>query len=114
MTSWFRVHDEDEGLWLSFEVDDQGWAVRQVAVRETDAAPVTAASLAEVLRLRDHGDLGAMRRYERRYGVLAEGRLDGWWEQPHAHEISAREFDRLWAEARRALTLRTRGGQSAP
>lgn len=107
MSDWFRVYDEDEGLWRYFEVDGEGWTVRQVEVRESDAVPMTAASLEEVLSLRDHGDLGAMSRYERRYGVLAEGGLDGWREQPHAREISAREFDRLWADARRTLALRT-------
>lgn len=107
MNDWFRVRDEDEGLWRYFEVDGEGWPVRQVEVREADAVSVTAASLEEVLSLRDHGDLGAMSRYELRYGVLAEGSLDGWREQPHSNEISAREFGRLWAEARRTLALRS-------
>ncbi|MEV6044167.1 hypothetical protein [Streptomyces xanthochromogenes] len=56
----------------------------------------------EVLHLRDQGDLAAMVRYER-HGVLAEGSTDGWQDQSQAAEISAEEFDRLWAEARRAL-----------
>lgn len=101
MNRWFRIYDED--LWLYFEANGEGWAVRQVEVREADSVPVKAASLEEVLHLRDHGDLGAMNQYEQRYGVLAEGSLDGWQEQPHANEISAEEFDRLWAEARRTL-----------
>ncbi|MFH8738330.1 hypothetical protein [Streptomyces sp. NPDC017964] len=45
----------------------------------------------------------AMGRYEQRYGVLAEGPMDGWQDQPEAAEISAEEFERLWTEARRAL-----------
>ncbi|MBB5938616.1 hypothetical protein [Streptomyces zagrosensis] len=57
----------------------------------------------EVLHLRDHADLAAMFRYERQYGVLAEGPMDGWQGQPQAAEISAEEFERLWAEARLAL-----------
>lgn len=105
MNDWFRIYDEDEGLWRYFEVDGEGWAVRQVEVREADSVPVMAASWEEVLRLGDHGGLGAMSRYERQYGVLAEGSLDGWREQPHTNEISAQEFGRLWAEARRALAL---------
>jgi hypothetical protein len=64
---------------------------------------VTAASLEEVLHLRDHADLAAMFRYERQYGVLAEGPLEGWQDQPKAAEISEEEFERLWSEARRAL-----------
>jgi hypothetical protein len=56
-----------------------------------------------VLHLRDHADVAAMVRYERQYGVLAEAPLDGWQDQPHAAEISAEEFERLWVEARRNL-----------
>ncbi|MFJ8555091.1 hypothetical protein [Streptomyces sp. NPDC093676] len=64
---------------------------------------MTAASLEEVLHLRDHADLAAMGRYERQYGVLAEGPVDGWKDQPEAAEISVDEFERLWTEARRVL-----------
>jgi len=100
---WFRTYYEDEDLWLYFEADDEGWAARQVEVRGPDARPVTAASLEEVLHLRDHADLAAMGRYERQYGVLAEGSLDGWQDEPQAAEISVEEFEQLWAEARRTL-----------
>ncbi|MBB5102620.1 hypothetical protein [Streptomyces spectabilis] len=104
MTTWFRTYYEDEDLWLCFEADDEVCAVRQVEVRAQDSRPVTAASLAEVLHLRGHADLAAMARYEERYGVLAEGPVDGWQEQPRATEISAAEFERLWDEARRTLS----------
>ncbi|MFD9880994.1 hypothetical protein ACFWZT_05980 [Streptomyces alboflavus] len=103
MTTWFRAYYEDEDLWLHFEADDEGWATRQVEVRGQDSRPVTAASRAEVLHLRDHAGPAAMGRYERQYGILAEGPLDGWQDQPRAAEISAEEFERLWAEARQAL-----------
>jgi len=103
MTTWFRTYYEDEDLWLYFEADDEGWAARHVEVRGRDSRPVTAASLAEVLHLRDHADLAAMGRYERQYGVLAEGPMDGWQDQPQAAEISAEEFEQRWTEARRTL-----------
>lgn len=103
MVTWFRTYYGDEDLWLYFEADDEGWAARQVEVRGKDARPVAAASLAEVLHLRDHADLAAMGRYERQYGILSEGPLDGWQDQPEAAEISSAEFEQLWTEARRAL-----------
>ncbi|GAA2267883.1 hypothetical protein GCM10010232_70360 [Streptomyces amakusaensis] len=103
MTTWFRTYYEDEDLWLYFEADEEGWAARQVEVRGQDSRPVTAASLEEVLHLRDHADLAAMRRYERQYGILAEGPVDGRQDQPRTAEIPAEEFERQWAEARRAL-----------
>ncbi|MFD8780346.1 hypothetical protein [Streptomyces sp. NPDC059916] len=98
MTTWFRTYYEDEGLWLYFEAADEGCEVRR-----QDSRPVTAASLEEVLHLRDHADLAAMGRYERQYGILAEGPVEGWQDQPEAAEISAEEFERLWTEARRVL-----------
>ncbi|MDG4531905.1 hypothetical protein [Streptomyces sp. AV19] len=103
MTSWFRAYYEDEDLWQYFETDDENWAVRQVDVRGADSTPVTAASLEEILYLRDHSDLAAMGRYERQYGILAEGPLDGWEDEPHAGEIPAAEFEQLWVRARLIL-----------
>ncbi|WNM32650.1 hypothetical protein RKE30_20685 [Streptomyces sp. Li-HN-5-11] len=103
MTTWFRTYYEDEDLWLYCEADDEGWAARQVEVRGRDSRAVTAASSEEVLHLRDHADLAAMGRYERQYGVLAEGPVEGWQDQPEAAETSAEEFERLWTEARQAL-----------
>lgn len=103
MATWFSTYNEDEDLWLYFEADDEGWATRQVEIRGQHSRPVTAASLEEVLHLRDHAELAAMGRYEQRYGVLAEGPVDGWQNQPQAAEISAEEFERLWIEARQAL-----------
>ncbi|MEU6108240.1 hypothetical protein ABZ853_07485 [Streptomyces albidoflavus] len=103
MTTWFRTYYEDEDLWLYFEADEEGWAVRHIEIGGEDAHPRTAASLKEVLHLRDHADLAAMTRYERRYGILADAPLDGWQDQPGAAEITAEEFERLWGEARRVL-----------
>ncbi|MEU3491184.1 hypothetical protein [Streptomyces massasporeus] len=44
-----------------------------------------------------------MDRYERQYGVLAEGPMDGWQNKPQAAEISEDEFELLWTEARQTL-----------
>ncbi|MFF1409206.1 hypothetical protein ACFVX6_05305 [Streptomyces sp. NPDC058289] len=103
MASWIRTYYEDEDLWLYFEADDEGWVARQVEIRGKDSRPMTAASLEEVRYVRDHADLSAMFRYDGQYGILAEGPLDGWRDQPEAAEISEEEFERLWADARRCL-----------
>ncbi|MFJ8747658.1 hypothetical protein ACIRL2_51085 [Embleya sp. NPDC127516] len=111
MTIWFRTYHEDEDLWQYFEADDDGWVARQVEVKVTDTRPVTAASLAEVLRLRDHADAAAMRRYEQRFGLLAEGEVEGWRDRPLAIEVSVKEFEMVWVQARRELDGRGgRGG----
>jgi hypothetical protein len=107
MTTWFRAYYEDEDLWQYFEADGEGWAVRQVEIRGVDSRPVTAASLKEVLHLRDHGDRAAMSQYEQQYGVLADGRVfDGWEDELDADELSAEEFEQVWVRARQVL-----GGQ---
>jgi hypothetical protein len=104
MATWFRTYFEGEDVWQYFEEGADGWASRQVDVRGADSRPLTAASLDEVLHLRDHADLAAMMRYERRFGVLSETVLDGWREAPGAQEITQAEFERLWIEARAVLS----------
>ena len=49
MRTYFRFYYEDEDAWLYIEVDEEGWALRQVELVGPDARPVTAASLQEVL-----------------------------------------------------------------
>jgi hypothetical protein len=41
--------------------------------------------------------------YERKYGILAEGSLDGWQDTQSATDITAAEFERIWTSAREAL-----------
>jgi hypothetical protein len=103
MATWFRTYIEDEDVWQYFEEGADSWASRQVDVRGADSRPLTAASLDEVLHLRDHADLAAMQRYERRFGVLSETALDDWRDAPGAQEITEAEFERLWIEARAVL-----------
>lgn len=44
-----------------------------------------------------------MSAYERRYGVLAEGSLDGWQDAEDAAEITAETFELIWITARQHL-----------
>lgn len=62
-----------------------------------------AASLAEVLEIRDRGDHAALVAYEQRYGVLAEGTLEGRQEANGTAEITRQEFESTWAAARETL-----------
>lgn len=94
--TWFRTYYEDKDLRLHFETNDEGWAARLVEVRRQDSRPVIAASLEKVLHLRDHADLAAVLRYERHFGVLAEGPMDGPRARRSAHaEILRRQFVRI-------------------
>lgn len=98
-----RAYDEESDIRSYYELDDEGWALRQVDLQGPHYRPVTAASLAEVIELRDHHELAAMVAYERRYGVLAEHSLNGWQSVGGAVEITGREFESTWAAARQTL-----------
>ena len=100
---WIRAYDGESDVWSYFELDGEEWALRQVDLQGPQRQPVTAASLAEVIEIRDRGDLAAMTAYERQYGVLAEGALRGWQEADRAAEITRQEFESTWAAAREAL-----------
>ncbi|MFJ9245438.1 hypothetical protein [Streptomyces sp. NPDC101776] len=103
MTLWIRAYDGESDIWSYFELDDEEWALRHVDLQGLQRRPVTAALLAEVIEIRDHGDLAAMASYERQYGVLAEGTLHGWREADGAAEITRREFESTWVAARETL-----------
>ncbi|MFJ8282262.1 hypothetical protein ACIRA2_33865 [Streptomyces griseoviridis] len=103
MTLWIRAYDGESDVWSYFELDGEEWALRQVDLQGPQRQPVTAASLAEVIEIRDCGDLAVMAAYERQYGVLAEGALRGWQESDGAAEMTRQEFESTWAAAREIL-----------
>ncbi|MFS8100182.1 hypothetical protein LFM09_23915 [Lentzea alba] len=112
MIGWFRYYFADDAVWLHYEVDDEGWVNRQVDLAGADLRPVTAASLTEVMRARDNGGADAVIAYESRFGVLAEGQgeWDDWRGLPGVEEITAEEFERIWAAARDELEKRRPAG----
>ncbi|MFR9795408.1 hypothetical protein ACL02U_05785 [Streptomyces sp. MS06] len=111
MTTWIQAHSAQDDIWSYFELDDDGWAQRQVDLEGAARLPVTAASLKEVLGLRDHADLVTLSAYERRYGVLAEGCLNGWQESDGVAVITRDKFERIWLEGR--LRLESTDGPKA-
>lgn len=109
MIGWFRQYFADEDIWFHYEVDHEGWVCRQADLRGADLRPVTAASLAEVTRARELGGADAVIAYETIFGILSEGcEPDGWHDQSDVEEISAEEFERVWAAAREVLEERSR------
>ncbi|MDH6628486.1 hypothetical protein M2271_006319 [Streptomyces sp. LBL] len=103
MMLWIRAYDGESDVWSYFELDDEEWALRHVELQGPQRQPVTAASLAEVIEIRDRGDLAAVASYEGQYGVLAEGTLHGWQEADGGAEITRQEFESTWAAARETL-----------
>nr|WSX47937.1 hypothetical protein OG409_02620 [Streptomyces sp. NBC_00974] len=105
MTRWIRIHESEYGRWSYFELDDEGWARRQVGLRGSDHQPMVAATLTEVLRLRDRADFEALSAYQHQYGILAEGSFHGWGEAEGAAEISESTFEQVWRFARTQLDV---------
>ncbi|MET9632965.1 hypothetical protein ABZX92_36460 [Lentzea sp. NPDC006480] len=105
MSRWFRYFFADDDVWLHYEVDDEGRVCRQVDLAGADLSPVTAASLAEVLHARDSGGVETVIAYESRFGAMAEGQHE-WQGVPGLENITAAEFERIWAAAREVLEER--------
>jgi len=100
---WLRYYFDEDDTLSYYELGEDGYARRQVELQGSDRRPVTAAVLDDVLHARDHGGIEAVQAYERKYGVIAEGVLDGWHDIDHVVEISPAEFEHAWTFARRAL-----------
>jgi hypothetical protein len=100
---WLRYHFDDDDTLTYYEFGGDGCALRQVDLQGSEQRPVTAATLEEVLHARDHGGFDAVVAYERKYGVITEGNLDGWRDVDQVVEISSTEFEQAWRPARRAL-----------
>ncbi|WP_129766885.1 hypothetical protein [Streptomyces sp. L-9-10] len=87
MARWFRSYWDEEDRWFYFEVGDDGWVSRQVELEGPALRPVEAASAGE-------DDV--------RYGFTAESPVTGW--EGHVEEpLALREFEDVWATARRYL-----------
>jgi hypothetical protein len=100
---WLRYHFDEDDTLTYYEFGEDGYARRQVDLQGAERRPVTAATLEELLHARDHGGFDAVVAYESKYGVLAEGEVDGWRDVDQVVEISSAEFEDAWAPARRAL-----------
>jgi hypothetical protein len=70
-----RCYWDEEDTWFYFEVDAEGWVIRQVELEGRDLTPIAAASLAEWQRAYDAGCLDE---YDSRFGITAELPLSEW------------------------------------
>lgn len=101
MAKWIRSYWDEEETTFHWEVGDDGWVTRSVEWVGPEHRPQAAAALDEVLRARDTGGIPAVQAYESQYGRTPEKQIDD-WAFPH-EEIDQSEFERAWAESRRAL-----------
>ncbi|MGW7102155.1 hypothetical protein [Streptomyces sp. NPDC054838] len=85
--SWFRCYWDEEDTWFCFEVDAEGWVVRQVELQGPELRPIAAA------RDTDH---------DGRYGFTAERPVSDW--EGHGPEpLTAERFEEVWDAARSYL-----------
>ncbi|MFI6059501.1 hypothetical protein [Streptomyces sp. NPDC051286] len=104
MTRWVRCFWDEEAVWFSFELDTDGYVIRQVEFQEPGSKALAAASLAEWQEAQSAGRLAE---YESVYGLTAEPPISEW----EGHEppwLSADEFEIVWSTARRQLQDRQR------
>ncbi|MGW6022310.1 hypothetical protein [Streptomyces sp. NPDC055099] len=96
MTYWFRRTDAVSEDW--FETGQDGIVARQASFCGPEGPASVAASRDELDWVLDKFGLLTAQLYDARYGVLAEGPLDGG--EPVSEPVSEAEFDAAWSRAR--------------
>ncbi|MFJ3831062.1 hypothetical protein ACIPWI_24285 [Streptomyces sp. NPDC090046] len=102
MTTWMRCYWDEEDTWFCFEVDTEGWVIRQVELKGPELTPIAAASLAEWQRASETGRLDE---YDSRFGITAELPVSD-WEGHDPQELTSDEFEEVWRAARRQIASR--------
>ncbi|MFH9611840.1 hypothetical protein [Streptomyces sp. NPDC017448] len=99
---WVRCLWDEEGISFSFELDADGYVIRQVELQEPGGEALAAASLTEWQEAHK-GDRSS--EYESVYGVTAELPITAW--EGHVPQwLSADEFERVWSTARQQIENR--------
>ncbi|MBL3671283.1 hypothetical protein JL475_36300 [Streptomyces sp. M2CJ-2] len=97
-----RCYWDEEVIWYYFEVDAEGWVIRQVELQGSELAPITAASLEEWQRAQRAGGLAE---YEKKFGVTAELPVSQ-WEDYEPDQLTSQEFEEVWDAARQEIAAR--------
>ncbi|MGW1027627.1 hypothetical protein ACWD4J_28675 [Streptomyces sp. NPDC002577] len=97
-----RCYWGEKDVWFYFEVDAEGWVIRQVELEGPELTPIAAASLAEWQHAYDAGRLDE---YDNRFGITAERPVSE-WEGYDPEELTSDHFEVVWDTARRQITAR--------
>ncbi|MFE3635020.1 hypothetical protein [Streptomyces sp. NPDC059168] len=108
MTTWVRCFWDEEDVWFYFELDADGYVIRQVELQEPGNKALAAASSADWQEA--HRD-GRSAEYERLYGLTAEPPISE-WEGHDPQSLSPDEFEIVWSTARSELEDRQRRSSS--
>ncbi|MEU5423707.1 hypothetical protein ACFY1P_35120 [Streptomyces sp. NPDC001407] len=104
MKTWMRCYWDEEDIWFYFEVDAEGWVIRQVELQGPGLTPIAAASLDEWQRAHDAGRLDE---YDSRFGITAELPVSE-WEGHDPEPLTSVEFEEVWGPTRRQVASRPR------
>ncbi|MEU4153057.1 hypothetical protein [Streptomyces sp. NPDC026659] len=99
MTTWVRCFRDKEDVWFYFELDADGYVIRQVELQEPGNKALTAASLAKWQEAQRDGRSAE---YENVYGPTAEPPIPE-WEGHDPQSLPADEFEIVWSTARDEL-----------
>ncbi|MER6114791.1 hypothetical protein [Streptomyces sp. NPDC001743] len=102
MTTWMRCYWDEEDIWFYFEVDAEGWVIRQIELEGPDPTPIAAASLEEWQRAHD---VGRLDEYDSRFGITAELPVSE-WEGHDPLPLTSEEFEEVWRTARQHIAAR--------
>ncbi|MGP3769755.1 hypothetical protein ACTWJ8_02890 [Streptomyces sp. SDT5-1] len=102
MTRLFRSYWAEEDIWFYFEVDADGWVVRQVELHGPLGKPLAAASWAEEEAAQRAGTLAD---YEATFGGTAQAPVHE-WDDHDPQVLTLAEFETVWATARAACQAR--------
>jgi hypothetical protein len=105
MARWLRCFWDEESVWFYFELDADGYVIRQIELAEPGGNVLAAASLDEWRQARS-ADRSA--EYEKTYGSTAEPPI-GEWEGYEPHWLSAVQFEAVWSRARQRIQERQDG-----
>jgi hypothetical protein len=96
MKRWVRRYWDEEDIWFYFELNAEGWVLRQIEFLGPDGTPIAAAALREWFH---ELEAGRIQHYQARYGVVAEKPIED-DEITDYEPVSAADFERMWVTAR--------------
>ncbi|MEV0096004.1 hypothetical protein [Streptomyces sp. NPDC050738] len=97
-----RCYWDEEDTWFYFEVDAEGWVIRQIELEGPDLTPIAAASLEEWQRALDAGRLDE---HDSRFGITAELPVSE-WEGHDPLPLTSEELEEGWRTARQHIAAR--------
>ena len=95
MTRWLRCFWDEESVWFYFELDTNGFVIRQVELAEPSGTVLAAASLAE---WREACVDGRSAEYQQTYGMTAELAISE-WDGHDPQWLSDEDFEEVWSAA---------------